>query len=75
MTNFKDKKKLTVNFTKNEWKDLIDTATDISKLKFLVAFDNSLSHKLQEIGLKCWLRSKNNRFKKVFFNFKCILEN
>ena len=62
-------------FSLNEWEELISSSTDSSKKRFLVKFDNSLSFKLQNLGLKCWLRSSTNRFKKKVLwegNYFCI---
>jgi hypothetical protein len=57
---------ITVKFTPEEWAHMLSTATNASKCKFLVKFDDFLSKKLQDHGLKCWLRSNgNNRLKKT----------
>lgn len=63
--NLAKKDVLIANFSILEWDDLKKNASSSNNTKFLVRFDNVLSQKLQQLGLKCWLRSKKNRFKKV----------
>jgi len=70
--------KLQVKITNEEWQDQMKTAMNHSKSSFLVKFDNFLSAKLQNLGIKCWLRSSHNRFKKnVLWEgiYKCIEKN
>ena len=74
--NLTNERVISVKFTPEEWGHMLNTATNAAKCKFLVKFDDFLSKKLQDHGLKCWLRSNgNNRLKKTVLwegKFTCM---
>jgi hypothetical protein len=69
-----------IKFEMDEWKFLIENCLSTSQIrkKFTSKFDSALSIKLQEFGVKCWLKHSYNWFNEsssaVFWRgkFHCI---
>jgi hypothetical protein len=53
-----------ISIESEDWDELVSKHCNKDKTKFLTAFDDKISFKLQECGYKCWLRSVHNRFLK-----------
>ena len=54
------KKTIIVEISENEWKSINQFVSNGKRKKLNQSFSNFLSDKLQQNGLKCWLKSKYN---------------